>query len=500
MDMLRTLNLRRDERGLASFIVVVALTLIISLIILGFAQIVRRNQQQTLDRNLSSRAFYAAESGVNVAVDKMLANPALYPAGKNNCGPDATITASDYQLSTADETEVTCLTIDNAPRSLEYSNIAKQKSQVIPLVAASGNINSVTFSYNSTAAASSYPNCTGNPSLPADANWTCNAPMLRIDIVPTAGALSRNGLVAAQNTFFVYPRSGGVNGAGTYNYTGGANRQGTMVNALCNTNSTPRHCKVTVSGLSASQYMARVVSLYDSASLSVCANGCTVGLRGAQMTVDSTGRATDVARRIQVRVSLLSDTMAPDAGIVAAAGLCKRYFIAPGGTPAISSDLDGSPVDLNDPTNICGIGAGAVAVAAGPLGSGAADASTCSPPSCSGASGPSLPPPGGSYRYNVTLYNLSSPPASPLSITGCEWNFGDGSPRVSLTAAQCEYGDSLAHVYPSIDEAANPYPEACRFYTTDVPPREYFQAVLTQRFSDGSTAQKTLSISLPICF
>jgi Tfp pilus assembly protein PilX len=355
MSILHKQELRRDERGLASFIVVVALSLIIALVVLGFAQLVRRNQQQTLDRNLSSRAFYAAESGINVAVDKMMANPALYPTGKTNCAPDSTITTDDYQLSTTDETEVTCLTIDNAPKSLEYSNIPKQKTQVIPLTADAGNINTVTFSYNGTTPANNYPACTASPSLPVDGSWTCGAPMLRIDIVPTSGSLSRNGLVATVNTIFVYPRSGGVNAAGIVAYTAGANRQGVTANALCNTNSSPRHCKVTISGLGGPQYMARVVSLYGSASLSVCANGCAVGLRGAQITIDSTGRAVDVARRIQVRASLIPDSMSPDAGLISATGLCKRYFVAPGSTPPLTADLDGTPVDLNDTNNICGL-------------------------------------------------------------------------------------------------------------------------------------------------
>ena len=41
--------------------------IVMSLIVLGFAQISRRNQRESLDRQLSTQAFYAAESGVNDA-------------------------------------------------------------------------------------------------------------------------------------------------------------------------------------------------------------------------------------------------------------------------------------------------------------------------------------------------------------------------------------------------------------------------------------------------
>ena len=58
---------------------------IISLIVLGFAQLARRNQRQTLDSQLSTQTYYAAESGVNAAL-RIVRSPHTYePGDKTTC-------------------------------------------------------------------------------------------------------------------------------------------------------------------------------------------------------------------------------------------------------------------------------------------------------------------------------------------------------------------------------------------------------------------------------
>ena len=54
---------------MVAILVTMNLMIVISLIVLGFAQISRRNQRQSLDRQLSTQAFYAAETAVNDAAD-----------------------------------------------------------------------------------------------------------------------------------------------------------------------------------------------------------------------------------------------------------------------------------------------------------------------------------------------------------------------------------------------------------------------------------------------
>ena len=121
--------IRHNQEGLASFIVVISLMLIISLIVLSFSRIVRNEQRQVLDRNLSARAFYAAESGVNTAV--ALIKQGNLVGDKTDCLGDP-LKADDYAVDKNANTEVTCLTIDPDPETLKYT-IAKGESRVIPL-------------------------------------------------------------------------------------------------------------------------------------------------------------------------------------------------------------------------------------------------------------------------------------------------------------------------------------------------------------------------------
>src|SRR5689334_20404193 len=64
-----THHLDDRQAGMVAIMVMLILMLVISLIVLGFAQISRRNQRQSLDRQLSTQAFYAAETGINDAAE-----------------------------------------------------------------------------------------------------------------------------------------------------------------------------------------------------------------------------------------------------------------------------------------------------------------------------------------------------------------------------------------------------------------------------------------------
>src|SRR5260370_15103164 len=88
---------RQAEAGIVSIMVTMITMIVISLIVLGFADIARNEQRNSLDDQLSTQAYYAAESGVNDAravMEAMVAagNPVL---SKNICPDDP-----NYNLTT----------------------------------------------------------------------------------------------------------------------------------------------------------------------------------------------------------------------------------------------------------------------------------------------------------------------------------------------------------------------------------------------------------------
>jgi len=90
-------------------------------------------------------------------------------------------------------------------------------------------------------------------------------------------------------------------------------------------------CTLTVTGLSANQYYARLMSSYEAVSVQVSATTAAgaANLSGAQILIDATGKAQDVLRRIQVRVSPgpNSTTQLPDYALESTTSICKRFAV-----------------------------------------------------------------------------------------------------------------------------------------------------------------------------
>jgi hypothetical protein len=173
-------------------------------------------------------------------------------------------------------------------------------------------------------------------------------------------------------------------------------------------------------------------------------------------------------------------------------GICKRFSIEGSG-------------DTADPSNLCAgapAGFGAVlgvSVGGGGGGGGAGGSANFGPcpggGACLGGSGETS----GAYDYEFVYYNRSDPPPAGLSVVGCEWNYGDGSPVVSFSASQCDIGDFNKHTFPPINEALYPYPAACPSEATTAPPKAKYNVTLKQLFSNGTSATLTKTTFVPNC-
>src|SRR5688500_17746685 len=124
-------NNKNQQSGFVAIIVTMIIMVVLILITTGFMRIIGREQRQDLDRQLSSQAFYAAETGINNAA-RALTDPATpLMVDKNECGPSSTpplslhFPAGSNVVDASSGIEYTCLTIDRTPRSLEYSALGK---------------------------------------------------------------------------------------------------------------------------------------------------------------------------------------------------------------------------------------------------------------------------------------------------------------------------------------------------------------------------------------
>ena len=206
------------EQGMVSIIVTMVMIIVISLIVLGFSEVTRRNQREALNNQLSTQAYYAAESGVNRAAAYISNNPSQ-TITTTNCKDFITGTATNPYLNgtygangsagtnvldAATRTEFTCLTVNTTPGSLEVKPLSQTSSQVWHIQDAAGN---PFTSFNLTwlkdpvvAVDGACGSVTGNSQYgPA---WNCAYGILRIDLVsiPASGTVTNALLEDPKNT------------------------------------------------------------------------------------------------------------------------------------------------------------------------------------------------------------------------------------------------------------------------------------------------------------
>ncbi len=331
----QTQALHQDQKGMVAIMVTLILMIVISLLVLGFAQISRRNQRTTLDRQLSTQAFYAAESGINDArklITEQISNGNAVQS-KTDCNAATNgmyVNLPSNVINAASDVSYTCLLVNAEPTSLRYDKIEEQ-STIIPLISGNGNIESIDITWKKADQGDATPstNCPNGPGVAQEfsvnASWNCGYGVLRFDLVPVAGnSLDTNVLQASAMTTFAVPAKSGTN---AINF--GANTNAAVGVACDNTN-----CHLKVNGMGASdQYYMRVRTIYKGAPLEITGQtpgGQAVQFTNSQVVIDATGKAQDVLRRLQVRVPVSevgSQNQLPDNALQSNDSICKRFSV-----------------------------------------------------------------------------------------------------------------------------------------------------------------------------
>lgn len=361
---------KSSQSGVVSILVTMIMMLVISLIVVGVAQVTRRNTRSGLDRQLSTQAYYAAESGVNDARSYLYQNPGT---SLNTTGcTDFIKTASLHtksQLSVANNVSYTCLLVNTSPTELSKAPVDLGTSVVWRLQDANNRpIRSLTFNWGSAQGYNGSNKGCNNTSgqLPSAPSWNCKYGLLRIDLVqlPTSGAVNSVSNLKGTNakTIFVLPGTADNIPGLVY---GGSTQSSYMGTAKCVSGD---GCTATLhpSGGS-SRYYARISMVYQSAAYlsvvgKVVPGGDAISFAGAQAVIDSTGKAQDELRRIQVRVPLTGDANFPQYALQSTGEICKLI--------SISQTGDGQPT-FSDPCPF-----------------------TTTPPKLPGNNGNNFPPPG----------------------------------------------------------------------------------------------------------
>lgn len=367
-----------DERGVVSITVAVVFILIITLVVLGFSQVTRRNEKQAIDRHLNSQAYYAAETGVNDAMNKIAKDleEGKKPADQTVCKKDVLAggyTRNGGNIDEADGTLYSCLLVDTSPPALTWDHV-DDTSIVTPISAgdrdgdgdsSNDELGDYTIEWHRTAGKTAgntdiptdrpVSNCTAQPhNLPNSTAWNkqlwdgsapkkgCPFGLLRVDLTRISSNTITNATAAskATMTLFLYPRSGDVDNPPTipFTYAGagisdniygeGVRQQGVAKAAACNN----ELCRIKIIDLGFPDAYVKLRSIYvDSKNVQLQNPN---GTENSQILVDVTGKAQDVLRRMQVYVPIAGSSRTDrntysDFGLQTGKSICKRYVVSP---------------------------------------------------------------------------------------------------------------------------------------------------------------------------
>lgn len=320
---IKRLSLDKEQGGMASILVTMVLMLIIGLIVIGLARVSRREQQQSLDDQLSTQAFYAAESGVNDAIDVL--KKGLDDDYTTDCKAFISAFSLNPKLDESTGVEYTCLLVNRAPGNLTYNDISTEGSTVVVVKPQSGNINSMTISWQkSPSADTTDPFCSPVGKFTPAAAWPCKTGIVRADILPGTGG-NRKKLSDDVMTAFLYP-----SGVGAANSRNPLSYNPADTGAISGGQCSAGKCSVKINFSGGQpQVFLRLKSIYVSSSVTITANDGAAKLIGAQAVIDATGKANDVLRRIQVRVPLAANQGPfPEFAIQSGTTICKQLEIA----------------------------------------------------------------------------------------------------------------------------------------------------------------------------
>lgn len=361
-------RIKNSERGEVSLFVVVFAALLLTIVTVSFVRIMIHDQQQASTIDLSQSAYDSAQAGVEDAKLALLrCNNGGDCSALNSltCNEAVGSSGEEVKLEDSESTSLnqayTCLLINTQTDDVKGS-LGKDGSDLIPLIGLS-TFNTIKVEWFSTRDLSdanslyatnllaSIPNFSDGTPLLGQTTWSAFRPsIMRAQLIQfnsgTGFSLSDfdNGASpnASNNVLFLYPTN--ISTDNTKSFTSDV-RKSEKVTSIpqvkCNNLGATQNyaCSATitlpqkVSGNDFPAYL-RLTSLYKSSDYRITMqnidNGITtqVKFNGVLPSIDSTGRASDMFRRVQARVRLTNTAFPyPEAEVDITGSLCKNFEV-----------------------------------------------------------------------------------------------------------------------------------------------------------------------------
>lgn len=348
---MRLQKLKTNEQGFASIVIALILIVVLALLTVGFAQLARREQQNALDKQLSTQAYYAAESGINDAYRAIKStNPATQLTTSD---PTTCLTsipgATSNVLDATSGAQYTCVLVDLKPKALMKEIDADTAWSTAFVASATPDTLTISWSTRDSKAPSTD---TQHKFTPQGAAW--NHPAVMQFSLTQLDHLDRASLESKNFTVFLYPST---DTAASPAYSTALSDQGNVVPGGC---TSAGACKVTINGgfpVGVTSYLLHMYGYYDDSDVTITG---TTGINpltfsDSQAVIDSTGQARNVLKRLQVHVPIFPQNDLPSY-VLQAQNICKRFSTYPTSPSASQNDVSLPSVpggfDANTPCNL----------------------------------------------------------------------------------------------------------------------------------------------------
>lgn len=350
-----------DNRGLVSFLVVIFITALLTLIVTALVQTMNRELRQATDNELSTRAYYAAEAGIEEGLAEIRQAAEQDDLSGIETGSSCDTGAWNF-AENGGETGFACRLINFQPNTLEGQLDADESRQ----------FNFVDTDHDSVLIkwhrrGSDYSDDVDSfdvPSRnPAAADWPSDTPpIMRVEIVsyPDGGFEDDD---ITQRVVFLRPTDGSHSGAPNDVELGEIEVGENMRSTVCARGQSGYACEFAVTGMDdpeANNHIVRIRPFYNDThygveALSGGATGNTVEAPANVAIVDVTGYATDVYRRLQTRVPIESvDSFGQDYALIGDEGVCKVVRVSTIDDAASSNIACEPGINVPDPQDLPG--------------------------------------------------------------------------------------------------------------------------------------------------
>ncbi len=329
-------RVKYDERGIVSIIVVLIFIIVIGLIVIGFGQVSRNQTGQTIDNQLSTSSYYAAQSGINNLLQSLL-DPNFSITTNSDCSTGVNQFLS-FNNNNSSSSKITCAKWSNTVSSLEYADVATDKSTIAYIPKSSLNLNlapggdtsyTLDIKWNGKGVNAIKSGCNSNnhfTSVSLHAS-NCLTPDLRIDISPDLDlAICNTRSCLNNNSKTIFALSAYSSNPSLITYSAALGNPN-IVKGYSGSSKSDMELNITCQVILPCSYI-KLRSIYGDSSVSISgtsSSGKTLSFRGDQAQIDVTAVTNGVARRVLAVADLSSSSPnnVSEFAIMSTKSICK---------------------------------------------------------------------------------------------------------------------------------------------------------------------------------